>query len=235
MVGSMRDVWHELWYDDKKRTYYVLIAILTCLVFYTGYRVLTYRQTKIVTLRSMTWENKIDVQTFSLVYESGWSLPADARLDHTAWEYYGTERYISGYRDVTDHRLYNCGTRKNPRTCYRNTTHREAIYSSRSVYRTKYYYTIDRWITTRQLVAHGTDNKPYWPNRSDLRTSSTIQYGSERTGITYSHYAVFFVDSDNYEYQADVTLSAYTGYIIGEHYTLTLNIFNIIMKIEKAW
>lgn len=151
-----------------------------------------------ITVNELSWERCINVERYQTVDESDWYLPSDGRLLYTREEYShseqvldhyetktrqvakeyisGYETYVSGYRDlgngyfeeITDQRpIYE--------TYYETETYQEPVFRSESVYRTKYYYEIDKWLYERSVKTSGTDNSPYWgdPNlASDERTST---------------------------------------------------------------
>lgn len=151
-----------------------------------------------ITVNELSWERCINVERYQTVEESDWYLPSDGRLLYTREEYShseqvldhyetktrqvakeyisGYETYVSGYRDlgngyfeeITDQRpIYE--------TYYETETYQEPVFRSESVYRTKYYYEIDKWLYERSVKTSGTDNSPYWgdPNlASDERTST---------------------------------------------------------------
>lgn len=151
-----------------------------------------------ITVNELSWERCINVERYQTVDESDWYLPSNGRLLYTREEYShseqvldhyetktrqvakerisGYETYVSGYRDlgngyfeeITDQRpIYE--------TYYETETYQEPVFRSESVYRTKYYYEIDKWLYERSVKTSGTDSSPYWgdPNlASDERTST---------------------------------------------------------------
>ena len=151
-----------------------------------------------ITVNELSWERCINVERYQTVEENDWYLPSGGRLLYTREEYShseqvldhydtktlqvakerisGYETYVSGYRDlgngyfeeVTDQRpIYE--------TYYETETYQEPVYRSEPVYRTKYYYEIDKWLYERSVETSGTNNSPYWgnPNLSfDERTST---------------------------------------------------------------
>lgn len=150
-----------------------------------------------ITVDELSWERCINVERYQTVQESDWYLPADGRLLHTAQEYShseqvldhyetrtrqvakerisGYETYVSGYRDLGNGYFEEI-TSERPiyETYYETETYEEPVYCSEPVYRTKYYYEIDKWLYERSVETSGINSSPYWgkPNlASDERTS----------------------------------------------------------------
>ena len=122
-----------------------------------------------VTIQQMSWERSIDIEKYQTVEESDWSLPSDARLLYSQEEFShyeqvldhyetrtkqvakerisGYEEYVSGYRDLGNGYFEEItSSRPIYETYYETETYEEPIYRDEAVYKTKYYYEIDKWV-----------------------------------------------------------------------------------------
>lgn len=127
-----------------------------------------------------SWERSVEIEEYKTFRESGWSLPAQARLAYSSTEirsynqvfdhYEERSRQVSyqvqdGY-DVTysDNGNGTFTEHQTPkyRTEYRTEYYQEPIYRSEPVYDTKYYYDIDRWVYGRSVDTSGSEDDPYW-------------------------------------------------------------------------
>lgn len=93
------------------------------------------------TVTERRWENEIEVKRYTFCEEDDWDLPEGATLIETKREFHHMESYTVG-----------------------KTTH------TRPVYRTKYYYTIYRWLNVESIITAGTDKHPYY-GETDLPTT----------------------------------------------------------------
>lgn len=151
-----------------------------------------------ITVNELSWERCINVERYQTVEENDWYLPSGGRLLYTREEYShseqvldhyetktrqvakerisGYETYVSGYRDLGNG-YFEEVTSQRPiyETYYETETYQDPVYRSEPVYRTRYYYEIDKWLYERSIKTCGADKSPYWgdPNlASDERTSA---------------------------------------------------------------
>lgn len=134
---------------------------------------------------SVGWERSISIEEQRTFEESGWSLPSGARLKtskNEIYEYvqvldhYETvtevktrqvvdhyEEYVVGYRDLGNGYAEEI-TAERPvyKTETYTETHEEPVYRSEPVYRTKYYYEIDKWVKSRSVDTEGVGHEPYF-------------------------------------------------------------------------
>lgn len=175
----------------------ILITIFTLLGF-AGFIFLLIPKTQQVTIQELSWQRSIDIQRYQTVQENDWILPSDARLlyyqeefshyedvlDHydtetrqVAYErIVGYEEYVTGYNDLGNG-YFEEVTASRPiyETYYETETYQVPVYTQEAVYRTKYYYEIDKWLYERSVTTTGTDKNPYWGEvslASDERISS---------------------------------------------------------------
>ena len=156
-----------------------------------------------ITIDNFSWERSIDIENYQTVDESGWSLPAGARLHYSQEE-------ISGYEDVLDHyetrsrqvakeRLTGYETvvtgyrdlgngyfeeitdsRPVYETYYETEYYDEPIYRQEPIYQTKYYYEIDKWLYDRSLTTSGSDKNPKWAEVPELPDNERVSDKKEK-------------------------------------------------------
>lgn len=165
-----------------------------------------------VTVDELTWERSIGVETLTTVDESGWSLPAGARLHYSQQEiksyekvidHYETktrtyteqvldhyEEYVSGYRDLGNGYFEEItSSRPVYRTETRTETYEEPVYRDEPIYATKYYYEIDKWLHSYNSESSGHKSEEMYWNEPVLKDK---QRESGRTTTCY----ISFWDAD---------------------------------------
>ncbi len=174
-----------------------LIAILIAISFF-GIFLLVKPKEYEITVNKLSWERCIDIERYQTVKENDWNLPSGGRLLYTRREYSHSEQVLDHYetrtRSVARERIsgyetYVSGTRdlgngyfeeitsERPiyETYYEDETYQEPIYRTEPVYKTKYYYEIDKWLYERSVKTKGNNKSPYWGKTrlgSDERISS---------------------------------------------------------------
>lgn len=161
----------------KKR--FILIAAFLALMFFIVNAFMPKDYSGEIAAKS--WDRSIEIEKYTTVEESDWSIPSGGRQLYT-------KREIRTYNQVFDH--YETRTKEVPyqvedgydtsytdngdgtftehqtpkyRTEYRTEEYEEAIYRQEPVYDTKYYYEIDKWIHDRDVTSEGKADEPYWP------------------------------------------------------------------------
>lgn len=162
-----------------------------------------------------SWSRDIYIDELRTFDESGWELPAGARLKRSNPEikayvpvidhYEPRTEIISedvivgwhdetvGYRDLGNGQFEEI-TEKRPEYSRRETesTHMEPVYRDDPVWATKYYYEIDRWVESRSVSTSGHDKNPVW---------GEVSLGdNEREGRRAENYAI---KGDEGEYRLD--------------------------------
>ncbi len=190
------------------------------------------------------WERSISIEQLTTFSESGWDLPAGARLQRTSEEirsydtvidHYetktkqvardrivGYEDYVIGYDDLGNGQFRErTGTRPIYETYYETETYQEPVYRQDPVYDTKYYYEIDRYVYERSIRSSGTDHEPYW---------GTVTLATkEREGDRTEYYRLICG-----EYSTTLSLKDWLSYNIGDNVIVTTNrTGNIVYSIEK--
>lgn len=166
-----------------------------------------------VEISDMTWERSIGVETLTTVAESGWSLPAGARLHYSQPEIKGYEKvvdhyetktrtyteqvldhyeeYVSGHRDLGNGYFEEItSSRPVYRTETRTETYEEPVYRDEPIYATKYYYEIDKWVHSYNSNSNGhKTDEMYW----NVPTLKDKQRESGRRETCY----ISFFDTEN--------------------------------------
>jgi hypothetical protein len=172
------------------------------------------------TITGFSWERTIAVEAYRTVTESGWSVPAGGRKISERQEKYDTRRIKTGTE------TYSCGQRDlgnghfQEKRCTRDT------YREEPIYKTKYIYEIERWVTDHTERATGKDHKPYWP-----RVSLASQ--KQREGGRTETYTVYFKDEKQKTYKLNPSLSDWQTYEIGEKRKIKVNMLGDATGIVK--
>lgn len=225
----------EFFSDNIKTILIILVAILGIL----GLVFLFIPKEQELTIQEMYWERCIDIERYQTVEESGWDLPANARLQYSREEFshyadvpdhYETrfrkvpkERTV-GYEDyVVDHRNLGNGyfeeitdTKPITEIYYEEEPYQELIYRQEPVYRTKYYYEIDKWLYERSIKTNGSDKNPYWGEyklNSDERVSSETE-----------HFTIVGINSKNKVKNVELSFDDWNSLQIGDTKTFKITL-----------
>lgn len=169
-----------------------------------------------LTITDIRWERNIDIQEYRTVNESDWYLPDGGRLQYTNREihhyedvfdhyetktrqvprerYVRTETVVTGYRDLGNGYFEEItSSRDIYETYYETETYQQAVYRSEPVYRTKYYYEIERWVYDRTVTSQAADKQPMWPElnlaeneRESSRKETYTVTGKDEEGEEYT-------------------------------------------------
>lgn len=227
-------------------------AIIVSLVILTvvGSLIAFFRPKEVIMdITDTRWMREIEVEEYKTVREDDWSIPEGGRLVYTNREIYKyeqildhyetvteqkSERYISGYRTVTEHvdlgnGYFDTRTHQEPvyDTRYYTVERQKPVYRSEPVYKTKYYYDIERWVYERTATAGGSAN-PYWPDVTDLNDN-------ERTGKETETYKITGVNKKNKEKTYKISYALWKQIHIGDRVDVIVsgNTVKEIKNIEK--
>lgn len=129
---------------------------------------------------SVDWYTAVSVEAYETVQESDWSIPSGGRERSHREEIYGYDRVIDHYETVEKTRQVKVGS--HTETEYEDNgdgtyterqvvvddygpetyTEQVPVYKDVPIYRTKYYYDIDKWIPKREVTNSGTDDRPVY-------------------------------------------------------------------------
>lgn len=192
----------------KNKWKFLLVGSLA-LVFVIGMIFLFIPKTKEVTITSFEWERSVAIERYQTVDESDWNLPSNARLKDTKNEIYtyenvldhyetksrtvtkqrinGYEDYVVGYRDLGNGYFEEIVQQRPIYETYTETEYyQEPVYKKVPIYKTKYYYEIDKWIYDRSNNSSGKDKKPFWNEPKNLTSKE------RESGRTEKYYIIGF-------------------------------------------
>ena len=190
-----------------------------------------------ITVQGLSWQRSIDIERYQTVEESNWSLPTGARLLYSQEEFshyeqvfdhyetktrevskervIGYEEYVSGYRDLGNGYFEEItSSRPIYETYYETETYDEPVYRDEAVYRTKYYYEIDKWLYERSVKTSGKDKNPYW---GEVKLSSDERISSKR-----ETYSIIGLNKKGKEKSITLSYEDWNSLKVGE--TVTLNV-----------
>ena len=202
----------------------IILTVLT-IILSVGYYFFAPKDVELQ-VQSVAWERHVNIDRWTTVDESSWSIPPNARVyneqseihhydkvfDHneTYYEEVG-EQVIDHYKTVTSKRDLGNGNFEvveNQEPVYKTVYHKEkrerAIYKDVPVYRIKYYYKLERWKPYRTVDTSGTDYKPYFGEYSLADGEGKYNVGKERVGSEKSKYMVTgLVDNKEVTYEIE--------------------------------
>lgn len=200
-------------------------------------------KTDTLVVTGVGWERSISIEKVKTVEGDGWSLPSGARLKTSKQEIYGYEKvvdhyetvtevktrrvldhyeeYVSGYRDLGNGYAEEI-TSKRPvyKTETYTDTSRKPVYRNDPVYRTKYYYEVDKWEFERSVDTKGNDHEPYF---GEYRLKS-----GERKGEESSTYYITAVNSKGKEKRYTLPYSEWINVDEGDNLNVVVRPFGKI-------
>lgn len=200
-------------------------------------------------IEANSWERTIEIQELKTFDESDWFIPQGARVYRNSVEIYTYQQVVDHYEEVTveksrkvfDHYEISYdysykdngdGTfteivkeNKEPvyRTEYYTEIEKEPVYRSVPIFKTKYYYKIDRWVHNRTEKASG-DFNPYWPKyelkeleRENGRTEKYVLHilvkdKKKDKEKTYK-YSLSQEEWEKYEPKMEVVITVQAGFV----------------------
>jgi len=190
----------------------LIIALIICGIF-----AFTYRGESHARVTQLTWTRKINIDEWRTVHDEDWNVPPAGR-ETSRW------RAIHHYEDVYVGSHQECDTHNKCKTV--------DDYDSEPVYKTKYAYDIERWVTIDTKVRTANDKSPVWPTVEDLRELGTGVIGTQRAGTRTSIYTVYFLGEKDKRYALDMTEQRWTRFEVGDKCTLILNIFGAALDVR---
>ena len=130
-----------------------IILVLVILV------VVLLPKAEMMKVSELSWTRRIEIEEYKTISESGWNLPAGARIIYKG-------REIKSYIKVLDHYETQTANPNSPTISAEQGEKKIPVYRNDPVYATKYYYTIERWKYARTEVVSGLNDEPYWPELS---------------------------------------------------------------------
>ncbi len=190
-----------------------------------------------VTVTGFEWNRKITIEECNTYEESDWSLPAGARQLDAKEEFYGyedvidhyetktrevAEQVITGYDNEVSYQDNGNGTfteivNQVPiyGTEYHTETYEEPVYRQEEVYKTKYYYEIDRWEAINTFSSSGHDQDAYWNDSYSLASN-------ERDSNRTEQYLVLYTNGKK-AYEVEKDYAEWINLSVGDEFTVTKN------------
>lgn len=217
-------------------TFILAFALITGLI--VGLVFLLSPKEKELTITDLYWERNIEIEEYKTVNESDWYLPTGGRLQYTNREihhyedvfdhyetrtrqvpkerYVRTETVVTGYRDLGNGYFEEITSSRDVyETYYETEIYQEAVYRSEPVYKTKYYYEIDKWLYGRTATSKANDKNPQWP---ELNLNP-----KEREGSRNETYSAIGKDSEENEYTFTLSYSDWEILHFGQNVKVELS------------
>ena len=224
--------------NNNKKLTVAAISIILLIITVFGMIELFSPKIEDITVDNISWERSIDVERYKIVEESGWTLPANARLRYQKSEIYEYEDVLDHYetktRQVEKQRIshyetYVIGQRdlgngyfeeitsERPvyETYYETEEYQEPVYRKEPVYRIKYYYDIEKWLFERKITTSGNDKKVYWGDVNNLKMD-------ERTSTKHEVYYIEGKNANNEKKIISLSYSQWSDINIGEKYSIKI-------------
>lgn len=202
---------------------------------------------------NLEWQRSIKLEEYKTVTETAWEgeVPKEARVQSTTRALHHTDKVPDGTRSVPETyteqisdgtEKYVCG-RKNKgngyfedvyctRTKYKSVTKTryktETIYKDVPVYKMRYTYLIDKWVSAGEKTTSGTDFNPQW---ADV---SVDNIRMREAGRTESYNLVCKeLGGKNKLYKIKLTPANWSQFHGGEHLHGKINFFGKLISIEE--
>ncbi len=211
-------------YTSKRIIIGILIVALVVGIIVGAWFIFSPKE-RYITVEDIYWNRSIDIQEYRTVRESDWYVPAGGRIQYTQQEIHHYDRVFDHYNEVQKSREVPCGSHEEvyghrdlgngyfeelTRTVidYKTEyyTEKEEVYRQDPVYRTKYYYDIERWVYNRSVYSGEHNQEPYWP-------SYTLA-DNERTSTTHEKYMItasYEDKTDDYSMEYKDWIETYIG------------------------
>ena len=208
-----------------KKHYIKFISVFVVIGFICGITALLIPKNVHLSVTGVYWERSIDVEKYQTVDESDWTLPSNARLKYERLEVYdyvdvldhyetqtkyiekeriiGYEEKVVGYNDLGN-------------GYFEEETYTKPIYREETVYKTKYYYEINKWLYERSIKISGNNKDVYW-GEIDLKET-------ERTASKHEKYFVYGKDSNQESFEFYLDYNKWSDIQIGNEYEVNISI-----------
>lgn len=224
-------------------------AVITAILVFIlcGSLFFPYQDTETVT--GFSWKRTIFVEELKTFHESGWSLPSSARQTDTQIELYGYESVLDHYetkfrtasKQVYDgeevHTTYSDNgngtfteyTYTTPKyhTEYYQESYQDPVYREEPVYKTKYYYDIDRWTVIDKYTSSGNNQNPYW-NEEYMLAEKQRDTSKKET------YTVWYENKKGKEFSRNLPFKEWKDIRRGYQYVTTKCLLGITYKKEDV-
>lgn len=205
VIGFMQNLWKSY------NTTIISVGLIVIVIVFLLWLLIPITKYSLVT--GFSWERNIHVEEYTLCHEDDWSVPNGGKVTQTNSEIHHYDQVIDHYehksREVSEQVLdgYDtsyrdlgngqCETVQTPRykTVYHTEYYDEPVYKDVPVYKTKYYYDIDRWIYIGDLYTNAQDHTPYWKETNIPEDVENPTYGDKRLGVREEKYYLLITDA----------------------------------------
>ena len=215
-VKSMETLYNRMHKPKLKFNINVLkyIAIALGIAALIGLAIWLFKPYDVNTeVTGFSWTRNINIEELNTYNESGWSLPSSARLLYTKEELYDVVQEIDYYeekevtytkKEIVDYEIeYEIEYEDNGDGTYTEYTievetpiyddveyteiQKVPVYKDVEIYKTKYYYEIDRWEHDYSSYSSGSNKEPYWNENFTLNSDERVSSRTENYTIHYSN------------------------------------------------
>lgn len=184
----------------RQKRYYALGVLL--LLAFTVWMFTWTKQVE-VTVMEHRWACDATLQHYRQLSLEDFEPPADAQIQrqfeavhHHEKRKVGTRTATRQVKEKTGEERYACGRKDlgngyfetvyctRPVYTYRTETYEEPVYQSFPIYRTKYAYTIWRWVNAEKLNTSGRGLQPAWPSPAALHDTAHYRLGDSTLVLT---------------------------------------------------
>ena len=168
----------------SKRPMVFLLLVIALIVGLFMY--MSGNKTDALKVEGISWARAVSIEEYRQLSESGWTLPDGAELTEQKNELHHFDSVLDHYetvevqrsRRVIDHYETYYTYEDNGNGTFSQIEHERPVYETEYYteteqqpvfvqvprYQTKYYYTIWRWVPSREVNASGTDHNAAWPD-----------------------------------------------------------------------
>lgn len=199
-------------------------------------------KTKDVTVESFRWVTNTTLEELLTYKESDWSVPGGGRIYDEREEYYGDEpiyetrtrevttEEIVGYDTSTEYRDTGSGVFESVEVSTpvygpvtRTETYQEIV-GYNKIYKTKYYYEIDRWTEQKRFTEQGSDQSPFY---------TEVETGEKERVIRDEDYFVTVSIKKDKQKEYEIEYDLWIQMKQGEKYTVKIAGGNEIIEIVE--
>jgi hypothetical protein len=226
----------------KSKHHKVLFFILIFIIILTG--LLWPKKMKVEVVKH-SWERTVEIENNRLVTEEGWNIPSGGILKYSFRSIHHYDKVFDHYetrtrnvRKKTGSESYKCGTRSKgngyfedkycTRSTYENVSesYDASVYRDVPVYRTKYRYTIYKWMKDHTINAKGNDKNVKWP-------SENFADNNWREGKKTEKYVLFVKDKKGNDYNQELKFAFWNKLFDGQSVDAKGNSFGNFYGVEE--
>lgn len=204
-----------------------------------------------VEVTNLEWTRTVAVEEYKTVAESAWEgeVPSEARVQSQTRAVHHTDKVPDGTRTVPEtytervsdgSESYVCGrvskkngffedkycTRAKYKTVTKTRDRTETVYKDVPVYKTRYSYLIDKWVTVDEKTTAGTNFNPQW---ATIQTDKTHREG--KRAETYNLLCKE-LGGDNKLHKMKLTAEDWSKFKAGERLPGKTNFFGDLVSID---